>query len=166
MRKIIALPLAAAALAGAGGIAYAQAERGPAMARAEVEQRSAERFARMDANDDGVLDQGDRAARRKAAFERIDADKNGAIDFAEFSAQREARAERRGGDGARMGRRGHGGRGLARMADADKDGAITRAEFTGAALARFDRIDANRDGTISAEERAARRPMRRMRDAG
>ena len=56
MRKFIALSFAAAALVGAGGIAFAQADQAPPATRAEVEQRSAEMFARMDANKDGKLD--------------------------------------------------------------------------------------------------------------
>ena len=58
---------------------------------------------------------------------------------------------------------------MARDADADSDGSITQAEFASAALARFDRVDANKDGTISAEERPEprrMRSMRRPRDAG
>lgn len=178
MRKIVTLSLAAAALAGAGGIAYAQADQAPPTTRAEVEQRSAEMFARMDANDDGKLDQTDRAARRaergadgearsKAAFDRLDADKSGAISFEEFAALREQRQElgreRRRGPG----RHGSGpARFGARNTDTNRDGTVTQAEFASAALARFDRVDVDKDGTISADERPARRTMRRFRDAG
>jgi len=205
MRKIIMLSLAAAAIAGAGGVAYAQAdpqagprgERGPPATRVEAEQRSAAAFARMDANHDGKIDPADRAVRlqdrQRQAFDRLDADRSDAISFEELSAGREqrgeARAERgrpdgqhfgrrgRGGpDGPRFGRGGRGGQGgqggpgMARAADTDNDGAVTQAEFASVALARFDRLDANRDGTISADERPQPRRMmrreRRQRDAG
>jgi len=219
MRKIVTLSLAAVALIGAGGVAYAQADRGhdraPPETRAQVEARSAEAFARMDANDDGVLNQADREARRqemqqqrfdrldanddgelnpadrearqKQAFDRIDADHSGGISFTEFTALREQRGEARaerapGREGSRFGTRGRrggpdgpgrrgrpdgpGGPGMARAADTDRDGTVTQAEFASAALARFDRIDANKDGTIGADERPApRRMMRRMRRA-
>ena len=199
MRKIITLSLAAVTLIGAGGVANAQADRGPErgapVTRAQVEERSAEAFARMDANDDGVLNQADRQARqqerfarldvnddgelnpadrearRQQVFDRMDADNSGGISFEEFTALREQRqeqrAERREQAGPRLGMRGRpGGRGMARAADTDRDGTITQAEFAGAALARFDRIDANKDGTIGADERPApRRMMRRMRRA-
>ena len=158
MRKFVTLSLAAAALAGAAGVAYAQAGDGPALTRADVERRTAEAFARMDANGDGVLDREDREDRREAAFERLDADGNGALSREEFSAQREQRAERRG-----PGRRG--GARMARRADTNRDGTVTGAEFASAALARFDRADADKDGTLSADERPARR-MRRTRDDG
>ena len=172
MRKIITLSLAGLAAFGVAGAAYAQADNAGAPARApltraQVQERTAERFGRMDANDDGVLNQADREARQKAMFDRIDADHNGAISFAEFSAQRENRAEARGERREqRADRRGPGGpgpRGMRggpegpRAADADKDGTVTQAEFTGAALARFDRADANKDGTITREERRGMR---------
>ncbi len=183
MRKSLTLSFAAAAALLAGG-AHAQsetpqagpsrAEPRPAMTRADVEQRTAEMFGRMDANADGVLDQADRDARQRKAFDRVDADHDGSISFAEYEARdahrREARAERGTARAEhRFGRRG--GHGMARAADADSDGTITQAEFTTAALARFDRADANRDGTISAEERRGARHHhsrrgRAARDAG
>jgi len=218
MRKFVTLSIAAVALIGAGGVAYAQADAGPArepLTRAQVEQRSAEAFGRMDANKDGVLNQADREARRdaheqqrftrldanhdgqlneadrearrKETFDRVDADHNGGISYEEFAALRDQRGElsgeRRGPETARFERRRPGGadgrrgpdgeRGPDRMmrgADADHDGAITQAEFADAALARFDRVDANKDGTISADERPQGRRMMRMmrrpRDAG
>jgi len=197
MRKFVTLSLATAALVGAAGVAYAQADpeadQRPALTRSEVEQRSAEAFARMDANDDGVLNQADRdarrkerfarldanadgelspadrEARRKAAFDRVDADGSGAISFEEFSALREQRQELRGeGRGPRLGmRRGRpGSPRLARAADTNRDGTVTQAEFTSAAFARFDRIDVDKDGTISDSERPAHGTMRRLRNAG
>jgi Ca2+-binding EF-hand superfamily protein len=166
MRKFLTLSFAAATAVLAAGAAYAQpaprAEAGRAgSTRAEVEQRTAERFGRMDANDDGVLNEADRAAARRQAFDAIDADKDGTISFAEFEARRdehrEARTERSGSDGSRergfARRGGRGGAGMTRGADADNDGTVTEAEFTTAALTRFDRADADKDGTISAEER-------------
>jgi len=170
MRKSLILSLAAASTLVAGGAAYAQAEPRGEATRAEAEQRTAEVFGRMDANDDGVLNQADREAARRESFDTIDTDKDGSLSFAEFDARRddrrEARAERRGpggpeGFGRRGGPGGPDGRGLARAADADNDGAVTQAEFTTAALARFDRTDANSDGTISTDERRGeRRHMR------
>jgi len=172
MRTSLTLSLAALTAVLAAGTASAQPGPRAETTRADVEQRTAERFGRMDANDDGVLNAADREATRREAFDSIDADKDGAISFAEFDGRREARGESRGGDGARergFARRGdRGGPGMARSADADKDGAVTQAEFTTAALTRFDETDADKDGTISLEERRdARRHSRhdRHRDA-
>ena len=171
MRKSLTLPLAALAALLAAGTASAQPAPRGETTRAEIEQRTAERFGKMDANDDGVLNAADREATRREAFDSIDADKDGAISFAEFDARREARGERRGSDGdhergfARRGDRG--GPGMARAADVDNDGAVTQAEFTSAALTRFDEADADDDGTISVEERRdARRHSRHDRRRG
>lgn len=173
MPRSLALSLVAASALVAAGSAYAQTEsRDRTMTRAEVEQRTAERFGRMDANSDGLLNEADREAARRQTFDAIDADKDGAISFAEFDARHEqrgeARIERRGpGERGFARRGGRGGAGMARAADADNDGTVTQAEFTTAALARFDRADADRDGTISVEERRdARRHSRHERRRG
>jgi hypothetical protein len=176
VRKLTLSLLAGAAAIAAGGVAYAQApSAGGELTRAGVQQRAAQAFERMDANSDGKLDQADRAARHKARFDRIDADSNGAISYAEFTATHGERAERgdRAGRGERMGRGGRGGhrmdmRGgfMGGKADAGSDGAITQAEFQAAALQRFDRSDADNNGTVTAEERkAAREAMRQQRRA-
>ena len=83
MRKSLTLSLAAATTVLAAGSAYAQPEPRGETTRVEVEQRTAERFGRMDANDDGLLNEADREAARRKAFDAIDADKDGAISFEE-----------------------------------------------------------------------------------
>lgn len=114
-----------------------------------------------------------------AAFDRIDANKDGAISRDEFAKVREERIERRmamrdrraGAKDGRQARRHvmrmHGGRGFGGrmivMADTDKDGRITLAEAEALALRHFDRIDANRDGQVTPEERrAGRATIRKM----
>jgi Ca2+-binding EF-hand superfamily protein len=167
MNKTLIIGLSALALA-TGGAAYAHNHGGgmkgdgPAkgpVTRAEAQTHAVAMFKKMDANNDGVLTAADREARmaerRAKAFAAMDADKNGQISRDEFMAHRQG-----GNDGAKkgygMGMRGHhGGRMLAGMADADKDGRITQAEFVTAALARFDKADTNKDGTLSVEERKA-----------
>ena len=58
--------------------------------------------------------------------------------------------------GKHMGMRG--GRGMmGKMADTNGDGTITQAEFTTAALAHFDKADADHNGTVTAAERKAAR---------
>lgn len=204
--KTISLALASAAtLALAAGVVHAQAPDRPELAidmtRSQVEQRTDEAFARMDANDDGVLDAADRQAmqarwaerraeHREARFEQLDANDDGALSRAEFDAAHDAEGgeggegidgrgpgkhrmgrpaggfggfEGPGGPGGFAGFEGPGGPGGpggmfgpgGAGADGEGDRALTKAEFTAAALERFDRADANRDGTLTAAERRA-----------
>jgi Ca2+-binding EF-hand superfamily protein len=140
-----------------------------AEARARAEAGRAERQAR-------------RGERRAALFDRLDANRDGSISRAEFDArrpaargeregQREAGADRRAHRFAqRADRRAHRGALMARFGarafaamDADHDGRVSRAEASARALAMFDRADANRDGTVTIEERRAAREAFRGR---
>ena len=109
-----------------------------------------------------------------AAFDRLDANKDGAISRDEFAKGREMRIEKRivrrekireaRKDGKLDAMRMHrmGGMGGARMivmADTDKDGRITLPEAESMALQHFDKMDSNRDGQVTREERRAGRVM-------
>ena len=176
MKKISLLTLGAALIAAPVFAAPGQGAKGDAdangtLTRAEAQAHATEMFARMDVNKDGKLDASDRSAKRAdmqaKMFERLDANKDGNISKAEWdqhSADRVAkRAEKRAdaGDGKRGMRGHHGKRGghgmMMARADTDGDKVISQAEFQTAALARFDAADANRDGQVTAEERAAQR---------
>ena len=108
-------------------------------------------------------------------FDRLDSNKDGSISRDEFAKGREERIEKRivirdgkaeaGADGTKRfhhrGMGGKGGMGGARMivlADTNKDGRITLAEAETLALQHFDRMDSNRDGQVTSEERRAARP--------
>jgi len=184
MQKFFLAALAATtAMVGVAATAQAP-ERGPSqraperaeLTRAQAQERAVRVFDRIDANKDGQLDQADRAARQRARFDRLDTDSDGAISFEEFSAVREARteartqarAEQRNRPGAerRVARAPRPGRLAMALRTGDGDRVISRDEFTSRALARFDRLDADKDGTVTAEERqAARRTLREMRRA-
>ncbi|HMO69072.1 MAG TPA: EF-hand domain-containing protein [Novosphingobium sp.] len=139
------------------------------LTRAQAEARAGQMFERMDANKDGRIDAADRAARQAAMFDRIDADKDGRISREEFSAHHATMGRGEGRRGEQAGHKGHRrGKhgGMMGQAMLGPDGAATRAEFTAAALARFDHMDANKDGQVTAEERrAAREAMRQQRSA-
>lgn len=183
-RTLPTIFLAAGALASAAALAQPAAQASatdaapqrPPMTRDLAATHAAQMFARMDTDSDGRLTEADRAARmsqrQDARFARLDTDGDGQLSRAEFSARpahadgeghpdtrregrREGRSEDRRGGHMMMG----GGREAMRTADADSDGAVTQAEFTSAMLARFDAADANRDGTLTREERRAARPM-------
>jgi hypothetical protein len=178
-----------AVLAQEGPRARPDANGDQVLTRAEAMAHAEAMFARMDANSDGRLSPEDREAGRErradAAFARMDADNNGAISRAEWDragemreARRAERQERRASAGEGAQTRGERGRafqghrrgrmGMALMAQADRDGdrMVSRAEFLEAAAQRFARMDANGDGSVTADERAAARPQRRGLRAG
>ena len=161
-RGLIAGTLAFAAGLGIQGVAQAQASAKPAtattakapMTRAALQADMERRFAALDTNRDGMLSPEERKAgmanrmgeRRDRMFAAMDKDGSGSVSRAEFDAARPGvHAAHRGG--------GHGGNG--RMARPDTTASLTKADFVNRRLAMFDRLDANRDGTVSPEERAA-----------
>ncbi len=169
-----------AIVAAAAGIAIAQppaaSDARPAgrdVTRQEVIQRVDERFNQMDANRDGRVTREERRAsaeRRRAEmadrmFDRIDANDDGSISREEMREGRMRRGGRRGirmagpGDPGMDGRRGPGMEG--RRGGGARE--FTREEMRERALARFDRVDANRDGTLTVEERRQARDARRER---
>lgn len=156
------------------------------MTRADVEARAKARFAEMDANKDGAVTQAEIADTRTEhmskmqgeMFTKMDADKNGSISRAEFDAHHQnmtsggmAPPPMGGHGGMKRKHMGHGEGGKGRMgrmedrlfgmADANKDGIVTEAEATQAALARFDKVDTDKDGSINDAERKAAREMMR-----
>jgi hypothetical protein len=129
-------------------------------------------FAMLDANADGTLNEGDKAAMLAKRFAAVDTDNNGAISQAEFIAAHEMHGKRRADrrekrmERSTMGKRlaragGRDGR-MDKMARADSNGdkAISQSEFRAAAEARFAKADANKDGSITPDERRAGRQGR------
>ncbi len=138
MRKTLLAAAGFAAIAGAAGFAMAQDSAQP--------QRQFGIF-QSDSNSDGVVTRQEFDAGRDARFASLDANNDGQL----------TRDEMRAGRGDR-GHRGHrrGGMHSMRNADANNDGNITREEFLARPNQMFDRLDANNDGVISADERPQR----------
>lgn len=126
--------------------------------RAEVTAATEKRFADLDTDRDGKVSQAERQAAREAMrarrtterFAALDADKNGQLSPQEFDAARDKRG--RPGMGAERKGHGRGGwgqgeRGRGSQAD------VAKADFMAPALRRFDVMDSNDDGKITAEER-------------
>jgi len=176
MKKTLGGVAAIALLTAFGGVAVAQtaAPQHPARAamaqpvtQAEFVQRRVERLRAADANHDGTVTaeemcaagQAKRAERRAALFERLDANKDGSISRAEFD------APRADGHGAVRGERGHRGgmhRGAERMGRGGEGrGPVVIAEAERKATQAFARLDADRDGTLTVEERRAGMEARR-----
>ncbi|WP_197489889.1 EF-hand domain-containing protein [Erythrobacter neustonensis] len=156
----LALALVAPAIAAPGG-AHAGHDRAQPLARAEMLAKVEQRFARLDTDRDGTISAAEmaahREARKAARAERLAA--MSAEDKARFEARKEARRaamqERKAARLAAGEPRKKGGW-LARV-DANGDGAVTRDEFAARALLRFDRMDADKNGTVTPEERKASR---------
>lgn len=151
--------------------------------RAEAEAQVRAEFARGDTNRDGFVTRDEISAQvearmaeaRTRQFDALDTNKDGRLSREEFAArpQRERIVERRYGRepggaagneqrevrvfrmDAASGKRGamrNGGLMIA-MADSDRDGRISLKEAVDGTLAQFDRADANKDGTLTPDER-------------
>lgn len=184
MKKLVLLT--GAALIATAGVALAQtapdatarADRNADLTRQQVIERADQRFARLDLNRDGrftpeegrQLAEQRRTQRADRMFERLDLNRDGSITREEMGQARAQRAEQRAERGGRghHGRRfmrGHGPRSHFAMRSRERmfgeQGFVTAEQMRTRALERFDRMDANRDGTLTAAERRdARQQMR------
>lgn len=184
-KTLMAGALAALTLAAAGGVAVAQqagtraseprAMRGDAdgdsrISQAEFVGQRVQRLTAADADRDGTVTaeemravaQARMAQRSDARFQRLDADRDGVLSRAEFDGQSAARAEARPDRGARPGRM-HGGRKAHRGQHAEQRGPVSIAEAQDKAEQAFTRLDADRDGFITAAERQTMRGQRHER---
>lgn len=183
---ILAGALAALTLA-AGGAVMAQQTPGEAptpramradanadsrISQAEFVGQRVQRLTAADADRDGSVTaeemraaaEARKSARADARFQRLDANGDGSISRAEFDAPRAGRAEALPQRAAR-----HGG--PARMAQrsqrAEARGPVSIAEAQNKAEQAFTRLDADRDGFLTAaERRAGKQAMREQRRAG
>lgn len=97
----------------------------------------------MDTNQDGAISLAEARAAREAMFDRFDTNDDGYLSAAE-----RAVAPRRG-------------RFLNAIEDGNGDGRLSHAELMAAPYRVFDRLDANDDDTVTAEEVAAARSRAR-----
>lgn len=137
-------------------------------------------MARFDTNGDGLISKAENRAMVEARFARMDADKDGMAEAGEArkgmgKGKWKRGGERRGPDGPGgpgmggpgMGGPGHG-KAMAKL-DTDGDGAISKAEFDAMSAQRFAKLDTNSDGKIDATEMKAqhdkaRAKMKKMRE--
>jgi len=178
MKKLaIGLSAAALALTGTAFAAHHEGRIKPdsngdgVVTRDESQSHALAMFAKLDVNNDGLLDTADRELRREQRrekmFAKLDSNNDGSISQDEFMAfegpgKHGKAMGKPDGEGQgkhhRRGMRGHGGgMKMMKMADTNNDGAVSQDEFTAAAASRFAKIDANNDGQITKEERQAHR---------
>lgn len=146
MKKTIAAALIGTGLL-AGAAFAAQQTPAPAPATKPQDRLSGGNPLKLaDANSDGAVTKAEMLADVDARFAKLDANKDGKI----------GKDERPGGG------EGRGGRMMSRI-DTDGDGAISLDEQRAQATRRFERVDANKDGTIDQAERDAARDKMRAR---
>lgn len=154
LAAIFASPVSAAAQSGA---APAGAAASQPVTRAALSSQIDASFGRLDSNSDKSLSaaeievaqkrqvaeaQGVINRRIEAEFTKLDGNKDGQLSLTEFKAAAPTPKAASAAD-------------LLGQLDRNKDGKVTQDEFRSVPLANFDRIDTNKDGTISEAERSA-----------
>jgi len=190
MRNTFLTGLGVIALAAAAGAATAQVPPAPVVGalaphharadpnrqitRAEFVDARIARLTALDTNRDGVVSPEERAAAMQARraeragdrFAKLDANGDGSISRAEFDAGHAARPDRP--ERARSGQRG-GPRHAMRGPEGRERGPVVISEAAARLGEQFDKMDADRDGVISADERrgvmSAQREQRQERRA-
>jgi hypothetical protein len=105
-----------------------------------------QRIKSLDADGDGRIARSERKRKPDEVFDRLDANSDGFLSVEELKAKARRRGVRQKG------------RRLAAL-DKNNDGIISRDEWTGPA-SRFDRLDLDKNGSLSAEEIRNRRRKR------
>jgi hypothetical protein len=108
-----------------------------------------ERLKAADTNGDGMLSKAEAAAlpRIAANFDAIDANQDGQVTLDELHAFMKSR-------------HGHFAGRMFKSADANGDGKVSRDEFMARAAARFDKLDADKDGFLTPDELKAHHHQR------
>jgi hypothetical protein len=108
-----------------------------------------------DTDGDGFISRAEQTEAAGRRFDRMDANGDGFIDAAERKAMMDRMRARPTGNTI-------GGQDPLAGLDTDGDGKISKAEMAAQAMVRFDRLDADKDGKLSADERKAGRPAGRI----
>jgi EF hand len=151
---------------------FVTTEERTAMHAAKMAEMQGAHFSAMDTNKDGSISRAEFDAGHlggpDGAHEGHGAMGMGKMDHAMGHGGEEGASvtETKGPDGKIMRRvivKRHDGGMMMERADANNDGKVSLDEAMVPALARFDRIDTDKDGTISDKERAAAQEVRKER---
>ena len=150
------LLIAAATLAPTAPIAAQDADAGDAIDRARLVETLESNFKRIDADSDGTVTKAEIAAAQQKMleeataraekkfeeeFRKLDANKDGMLNLSEFTAAAPNARAKASAD-SRLDK-----------FDLNQDGEITLDEFKTPVLGNFDRIDADKNGVLTDEEK-------------
>lgn len=171
---LVSLAIAQPPARGAGVFAMLQndANGDGQVTRAEFDAALKARFATLDLNGDGSATPDEVNVQRHAQaeerrnktmterFEMLDTNKNGQLSRAEFS----ARPPSPDGEDAHPPGRGPGpgDRGPMKRTNASADGTLTFEAFAARGAEAFNKVDANKDGVVTAAEIQTLTPQRRQ----
>lgn len=100
---------------------------------------------RLDADKDGKITAAEYTAGSKTAFDKLDANADGKVTAAEMDAAYTTSKAAVGAAKAPSGER-------IKALDTDGDGSLSSVEHEAGSRAMFDKLDANKDGSLTAEE--------------
>jgi Ca2+-binding EF-hand superfamily protein len=130
------------------GLAFVMVYSGASAAtqsRGSAEYQKVEQLIRLiDKDKNGVVTKDEFLQFASSEFDRVDADKSGSLSQREFARSHLAHG--------RHFAEHENVAALIRMMDADKNGEVSKAEFMSFMSAEFDRIDADKSGTLTHEE--------------
>jgi Ca2+-binding EF-hand superfamily protein len=102
-------------------------------------------FKLMDANGDGKITRAEHATGAKKMFEQIDANRDGTVTASEMDAAMAKQGAKPASDDKSSAEK-------IAVIDKNKDGKLTAAEHATGSEEMFDKMDTNRDGSISKQE--------------
>jgi len=151
---IVATATAALAFTSAAVAQQQQQAAAQPVSRTAVISQLAAAFKAVDTNHDGFISTAELAAQQNKElqalqaqaraklqqdFNQLDTNKDGSLSFAEFSAVATVKPSQTAAQ-------------ILQSYDTNKDGKVSEAEFQAQKLAFFDKIDANHDGIVTADE--------------
>ncbi len=157
MKKLALIAILAGTSVSVAGLAYADHHKEGGDRSKHREARAERMIERFDTDGDGAISTEEVEAMKAAKFAEADANGDGGLTMEEIEAWHEAQREKR--MQARKER-------MFDKRDTNGDGVISIDEFEDRGMPMFERLDADEDGEITAEELAAMRGHRAMRHGG